>query len=56
MYKYSIEGLAQLGINCRNPLILEVSNVREKSKNRELLNYQSNILFLLINKVYPSIY
>lgn len=42
----------------RNSLTLNTSVdiFRDKVKNRELLNYQSNILYLLINKISPSIY
>ena len=46
-----------LGIN-RNSLTLDTSidALAHKARSRELLNYQSNILYLLINKLSPSIY
>lgn len=48
-----------VGINSnRNSLTLNTSvdSFINKPRNRELLNYQSNILYLLINKLSPSIY
>lgn len=42
----------------RNSLTLNTSIdlLRSQSRNKELLNYQSNILYLLINNLSPSIY
>src|SRR5277367_6820142 len=48
-----------LSINSnRNSLTLNTSIdlLRGQSRNKELLNYQSNILYLLINNLSPSIY
>jgi hypothetical protein len=48
-----------LSINSnRNSLTLNTSIdlLRGHSRNKELLNYQSNILYLLINNLSPSIY
>lgn len=48
-----------LGINSnRNSLTLNTSidALNSRTKNKELLNYQSNILYLLINKISPSLY
>jgi hypothetical protein len=48
-----------LGINSnRNSLTLNTSVdvLTNKTRSTELLNYQSNILYLLINKLSPSIY
>jgi predicted glycosyltransferase involved in capsule biosynthesis len=48
-----------LSINSnRNSLTLNTSIdlLRSQSRNKELLNYQSNILYLLINNLSPSIY
>ncbi len=48
-----------LGINNnRNSLTLNTSidAVTNRVRSTELLNYQSNILYLLINKLSPSIY
>jgi hypothetical protein len=45
-------------ISNRNSLTLNTSIdlLRSQSRNKELLNYQSNILYLLINNLSPSIY
>lgn len=42
----------------RNSLTLDTSInlLQDRSQSKELLNYQSNILYLLINKLSPSIY
>ena len=42
----------------RNSLTLNTSLdlFRDRPRNKELLNYESNILFLLINSLSPSIY
>lgn len=48
-----------LSINSHiNSLILNTSMdlLRGQSRNKELLNYQSNILYILINNISPSIY
>jgi hypothetical protein len=48
-----------LSINSnRNSLTLNTSIdlLRNQSRNKELLNYQSNILYLLINNLSPSLY
>jgi hypothetical protein len=48
-----------LSINSnRNSLTLNTSIdlLRDQARNKELLNYQSNILYVLINNLSPSIY
>ena len=48
-----------LGLNSnRNSLTLNTSieALQNKARSTELLNYQSNILYLLINKLSPSVY
>ena len=42
--------------NNRNSLRLNTSIITNSPKNKELLNYNSNILYLIINKVSPSYY
>ena len=52
-----VESNNSLGINNnRDSLKLDTFSLRDDIKNKELLNYQSNILYLLINKLSPSIY
>jgi hypothetical protein len=50
-------GIQNINSN-RNSLILDTSDngLYNRARNTELLNYQSNILYLLINKLSPSLY
>jgi hypothetical protein len=49
-------GIQGINYNSRNSLIVDNLLMNTKVKTTELLNYQSNILYCLINGLSPSIY